>query len=428
MTPLARLFVAAVLINGAYDAVRVAVSYRVLALGGDAASVGIVAATFAVLPMLLALQLGRLVDRSGSRGVFVVGIGVSALAVAGAALSTSIWGLAVTNAVLGLGQIMTMIGAQGFVMELTERSRHVTGFAAFTLAVSLGQSVGTPAIGLLLGVGGTTGPVETTMPLLVMAVVIVLAVPFAVSLPRREPGGQKRRGPGGQSMVALLRRPGMIPAIYAALVVITGVDLVTAYMPVIGESVGLSPLVVTLLVAVRSVFSMISRAAMPLILRMWSQRLILMLAPVVTVPAAVTLGLSDQTLVLGGALAVIGFFWGLNQPVTMNWVTAAAPVGDRSAALSLRLTGNRAAQVALPLGAGAVAAVAGPGSVFLLLGAVSTVSAVSTTVSLRRTPFAELGVHTSRMTAEKPDESGRPADGPEDTNEILRENRKMRHR
>ncbi|AWH91281.1 MFS transporter [Dietzia lutea] len=390
MTPLVRLFIAAVLINGAYDAVRVAVSYRVLALGGDATTVGIVAGTFALLPMLLALHFGRLVDRSGSRGVFFTGIALSALAVSGAALSPSIWVLAVSNTVLGLGQIMTMIGAQGFVMELTERSRHVNGFAAFTLAVSLGQSVGTPAIGLLLGGGGTAGPVKTTFPLFVMAAVIVIALPFALSLPRRAPGGGVARPEGGASMIALLRRPGMIPAIYAALVVITGVDLVTAYMPVIGESVGLSPMVVTLLVAVRSVFSMISRAALPWILRKWPQRTILTLTPLVTVPAAVTLGLGEQTVVLGVALAVIGFFWGLNQPVTMNWVTAVAPAGDRSAALSLRLTGNRAAQVVIPLGAGAVAAVAGPGSVFLLLGGVSAISAVSTSVSLRRTPIAEL--------------------------------------
>lgn len=425
MTPLVRLFIAAVLINGAYDAVRVAVSYRVLALGGDAATVGVVAGTFALLPMLLALHFGRFVDRSGSRGVFFVGIVLSAIAVSGAAVSPSIAVLAVVNTVLGLGQIMTMIGAQGFVMELTERSRHVNGFAAFTLAVSLGQSVGTPAIGLLLGSGGTTGAVETTFPLFVMAAVMVIALPFAASLPRRARGGGAARGEGGASMYALLRRPGMVPSIYAALVVIAGVDLVTAYMPVIGESVGLSPFVVTLLVSVRSVFSMISRASLPWILRRWPQKTILMLTPVVTVPAAIVLGLADQTLVLGAALAVIGFFWGLNQPVTMNWVTAAAPVGDRSAALSLRLTGNRAAQVVIPLGAGAVAGVAGPGSVFLLLGAVSAVSAVSTAVSLRRTPFAELGTTATRETGEPSEE---PPDETTGTTDPENGNRKLSNR
>lgn len=429
MSPLGRLFIAAVLINGAYDAVRVAVSYRVLALGGDAAMVGIVAGTFALLPMLLALYFGRFVDRSGSRGVFFLGIVLSALAVGGAALAPSIAVLAVVNTVLGLGQIMTMIGAQGFVMELTDRSRHVNGFAAFTLAVSLGQSIGTPALGLLLGAGPQPDTVETTMPLLVMAAVMVIALPFAASLPQRAWGGSAARVQGGASLGSLLRRPGMVPSIYAALVVIAGVDLITAYMPVIGESVGLSPFVVTLLVAVRSVFSMVSRATLPWILRTVQQRLILMVTPVVTVPAAIVLGLTGETLVLAAALAVIGFFWGLNQPVTMNWVTAAAPQGDRSAALSLRLTGNRAAQVVIPLGAGAVAGISGPGSVFLLLGAVSAISAVSTTVSLKRTPFPELSALVGRRSEERPEAPpDRPPCDPIGTTDPVTDSRKLNKR
>lgn len=411
--PLGRLFIATVLINGAYDAVRVAVSYRVLNLGGDAATVGLVAATFSVLPMLLALHFGRSVDRSGSRGVFFTGIVLSAAAVAGAGMSPSVAVLAAVNAVLGLGQIMTMIGAQGFVMELTDRSRHVNGFAMFALAVSLGQSVGTPIMGVLLESGRTDGTVQTTVPLFVMAVIIAIALPLAATLPRSIRGGSSSRRAGGASMAAILRRPGMTPAIFAALVVISGIDLITAYLPVIGEATGLSPLIVTLLVALRSVFSMISRAAMPWFLRRWTQTAILKLTPVVTAPAALVLGLSGDVVVLGLALAVIGFFWGLNQPVTMNWVTAAAPAGDRSAALSLRLTGNRAAQVIFPLGAGAIAGVAGPGSVFFLVGAVTAASAVSTSLSLRKNPVMELGTvgrrHKDGTTEPPPRAASTPA-------------------
>src|SRR5699024_5624161 len=119
------------------------------------------------------------------------------------------------------------------------------------------------------------------------------------------------------------------------------------------------------------------------------QRAILIASPVVTTPAVLVLGLSGEAAVLWGCLPVIGFFWGMNQPVTLSWVPAAAPSGDRAAALSLRLTGNRAAQVLIPLGAGALAGVAGPGSVFLLSGALTATSAVTTTTSLHRHPFCD---------------------------------------
>ena len=185
--PLTRLFVAVVLINGAYDAVRVAVSYRVLALGGDAAQVGLVAATFAALPMRVALQFGRLVDRRGSWGVLAVGTAVSASAVALTAVAPSLPVLAAANAMVGLGQVMTLIAAQGFVMELTTRDRHVNGFAMFTLAVSVGQAVGTPVMGVLLQAGRTGEHVETGPALWVMATAIVISLPFALTLPRFTP-------------------------------------------------------------------------------------------------------------------------------------------------------------------------------------------------------------------------------------------------
>lgn len=351
-TPLARLFIAAVLINGAYDAVRVAVSYRVLALGGDAVTVGLVASSFALLPMLFALYFGRIVDRTGSWRVLVSGTALSAAAVALAAVAPTIAVLAVANTVMGLGQVMTLIGAQGFVMELTDRERHVNGFAMFTLAVSLGQTVGTPVMGVLLEHGRVGGIVETGPALAVMAAAFLVALPFALSLPGRGRAGGTADRPPAASMSALVRRTGMAPSIFAALIVVTGFDLITAYMPVVGESVGLSALTVSLLVGLRSASSMVSRAAMPWVLRRFSQRTILITAPVVTTPAVVVLGLAGDPVVLALVLVVIGFFWGMNQPVTMNWVTAAAPVGDRAAALSLRLTGNRAAQVLVPLGAG----------------------------------------------------------------------------
>src|SRR5699024_1049337 len=268
--PLVRLFIATVLITGAYDAARVAISYRVLALGGDsvavglvassfarlpmlvalsfgrlvdlrrssrvraarvaisylvlalggdAVAVGLVASRFALLPMLVALSFGRLVDRRCSWGVLGAGAAVSAAAVALAAVSPTIAVLAAANAAMGLGQVMTLIGAQGFVMELTERSRHVNGFAMFTLAVSVGQTLGTPAMGLLLRSGrGDDGTVATGPGLAVMAVAIAVALPFCLSLPRNaRRSGQASRA-AAASMPALVRRTGMVPSIFAALI------------------------------------------------------------------------------------------------------------------------------------------------------------------------------------------------------------------
>src|SRR5699024_12315908 len=82
--------------------------------------------------------------------------------------------------------------------------------------------------------------VATGPGLAVMAVAIAVALPFCLSLPRNaRRSGQASRA-AAASMPALVRRTGMVPSIFAALIVVTGFDLITAYMPGVAESVGLS--------------------------------------------------------------------------------------------------------------------------------------------------------------------------------------------
>ena len=117
MRPLPLVFASGVLVHGAYDAVRVLVSYKVLNLGGGAAEVGLIAGTFALVPLLLALRIGRWVDGHGSWGVMVAGGGISLAACAGILVSPNLLVLGLATALLGLGQVMTFLAGQGVIME-----------------------------------------------------------------------------------------------------------------------------------------------------------------------------------------------------------------------------------------------------------------------------------------------------------------------
>jgi hypothetical protein len=61
--------------------------------------------------------------------------------------------------------------------------------------------------------------------------------------------------------------------------------------------------------------------------------------------------------------------------MTMSWVATRATVGSRGTAMSLRLLGNRVGQVAIPLAAGGVAAVAGTAGVLATAGVTVAISA-----------------------------------------------------
>jgi MFS family permease len=74
---------------------------------------------------------------------------------------------------------------------------------------------------------------------------------------------------------------------------------------------------------------------------------------------------ATSAITLGASMAVIGFLLGMGQPLTMSIVSKKTPIEERAMAISIRLFGNRFGQFIVPMGAGALAAPFGGGSVFI---------------------------------------------------------------
>lgn len=395
LKPLPLVFASGVLVHGAYDAVRVLVSYRVINLGGSGAEVGLVAATFALIPLLLALRIGRWVDGHGSWGVMVVGGALSLVACVGVMLSPTFLLLGLSNVLLGLGQVMTFLAGQGVIMENSTPDKFVNGFALFSLSVALGQSIGTPLVGVLVEIRRTGGPggyVDTDLAMAAMVVAVAIALPLMFLLPRLHVGDVHVQSTRSKpDMLGIARIHGMPAAVYASLVVLTGIDLITAYLPVVGEYYGVAPLTVTLLVALRSVFSMLSRAGMPLLMRIASGPTLLTAALAISTPAIIAAAFTGNVAWLAVSMAVVGFCWGMSQPLSMNWVATLVDPSIRASALSLRLTGNRLAQVVVPALVGAFTGPFGPGFVFLTSGLLTGTAAVSTRIFFKESPKEKPG-------------------------------------
>jgi hypothetical protein len=72
---------------------------------------------------------------------------------------------------------------------------------------------------------------------------------------------------------------------------------------------------------------------------------------------------------LYAVIAASGFALGIANTITVTSVVAMTAAGSRGTANSLRVTGNRIAQVALPFGASLVATVSGAASIFVIIAA-----------------------------------------------------------
>ncbi|MGW0182567.1 MFS transporter [Nocardia sp. NPDC003345] len=347
--------------------VRTLISYRALALGGDGLTVGLITAAFAVLPLVVALRIGRAVDRGLAVPALRLGLILTVVAVVLAATSTQLLVLGTASALLGLAQMLHTVACQSMVALWSPPELMDSRFGHLTLSVSVGQLLGFPIAGLVATLTTQdSGAVSTGPALLVMGAIAAAAVlPAFLFAPGNTTRVSRSDAAGGQqSTFRLLATPGMKPAIFSSLTVLTAMDLLMAYLPVLGQQMGLSVATVTALLTARTVTSVLSRATMPILLRKVPRRWLLVSATLASGIPMALVPFTSAVVPLMLAMLLMGFFWGVGQPLTMSWVTVIADSRNRAAALAVRLAGNRIGQVAVPVVAGSLSGLIGVGAIF----------------------------------------------------------------
>ncbi|WP_227014793.1 MULTISPECIES: MFS transporter [Nocardiopsis] len=375
------LLVSVVFTHTALNLARPLVSYRTIALGGDAVAVGLVTAAYALLPLLVAVPLGRATDRTRRMG-WIVGLG-SAILGAGCLLlahGSGLFAVAAASTVLGLGHLLCMVAGQGLIARLSAPQHLDRDFGWFTAAASLGQLVGPLLSGAILAdASGDALLSATSSALLVAAVTGALGMAPLLALARvHMPPPSRSRGSARTPALDLLRRPGLPSGLFASLALLSAVDILTAYLPLVAENRGIPPMLVGVLLSLRAGFSLLSRLLLSRLVLRWSREALIVVSTAAAglSMAVVALPVSDP-FVLGAVLAVGGFLLGFGQPLTMSKVTTAAPEGARGAALALRVWGNRLGQVGIPaVGAGVSGVVGTPGALWFAA-AVLVASAVT---------------------------------------------------
>ena len=403
------LVAGALLTQTALNLVRPVTTYKLLSLDADSVTVGLVTAAYAVVPLVTAMWLGRMTDRVRDlRTMVVVGALVLALGAGALALAPSVALVAVASALLGMGHLVFTIAGQSAVARFSPPDQLDKGFGWFTAAFSAGQLVGPLLVGVLLGTGSDVASPERvadiTLSLWIGAGLSVLVVPVmllrrpasgAAGAPARndDAAAAEQAAPAtGElevvpatapraSMLRILRVPGIPSHMLASLALLAMLDILTAFLPLVGERAGVSPAWIGVLLAVRGGASIVSRVLLPWLAHRMSRRALLLVS---LYGAGITLAVPPAVITVPWLAAVLlfvgGFCLGLGQPITMTLVSTAVPTSWRGSALAVRLVGNRAGQVAMPLLAGLVAAPLGPAGAIWSTCAVLLVSGLEKTV------------------------------------------------
>lgn len=361
---------------------RPTTSYRAIELGVGTAWLGVLAASFALVPLVVALPAGDMADKFGERRVMLVGTLVVGL---GAALfvidNGSFAMLLVGTVVLGSGHLLCTVAQQALVANLVPAADLDRAFGYFTFAATIGQAAG-PGLLALFGSGAA---IPRTQEAFLVAAALALALLLVSTCVRRTPCQARPSAPGERRVARLVRLPGVFRALVVGAVVIAAMDIVLVFLPALGAEAGMSVGVVSALLMARAVATMVSRLFTGT-LTAWLGRRILLVVSIGTsglatalVPLPVPLWLVFVSVVM------MGFGLGVCQPATLAWLAEISPPGMRGRVMSLRLVGNRLGQVLVPSGVGLAAAGLGAaGVLWVTAGSLLGAAVLTRTVPMDR--------------------------------------------
>lgn len=363
------LIATALLSQTTLNLVRPVTTYKLISLDAGPVTVGLTTAAYALLPMVTAIWLGRLSSRIAQiRFLMLTGAGLMGLGALGVALANGFVMVAAASAVLGMGHLVFTIGGQSSIARYFPDDQLDKGFGWFTAAFAAGQFLGPLVGGLILGTTSSASSPERiadiNLSLWIGAGCALLAIPLL--LPNLQPRLAKHTAvtptPKSKASMGSILRVKSIPShMLASLSLLSIVDILTAFLPLVAEKHGVTPVAVGTLLAIRGGASVISRLFLPWISNHFTRESILLTS---LYTAGISIALApifiDVLWLAALALLIGGFFLGMGQPVTMTLVSTAVPTQDRGAALAVRLMGNRLGQVVLPVVASTVAAGTGP--------------------------------------------------------------------
>ena len=367
LLPWARpLLLSSTLTQATIYVLRPMMTYRALELDANAAQVGLIAAVYALFPVLLALQFGRLVGKLGEGKFIIAGTLIMIVTSIFLVFANSLLLLSIAAALSGIAHLACMIGGQTIVALRAPRENYDRYFGYYTFSASFGHMAGPLLATLVAGSDGSL-PKSTSSAFLLGAFLSIIALIPVLSWRREKPSVQATTNGDGTYAAAfkLIRKPGILAAIYISLAISATADVLVVFLPLYGSENRFSPYAVGIILALRAGTTMLSRFFLGRLSERFSTYQLLMWSTLISVLACGAMAFAKTPLSLAAIVFVAGFSLGIGQPLTMSLVSQKTVADERALAVSARLLGNRLGQFIVPAAAGAVAAASGSGAVFI---------------------------------------------------------------
>ncbi|OGA16429.1 MAG: hypothetical protein A3H32_08325 [Betaproteobacteria bacterium RIFCSPLOWO2_02_FULL_63_19] len=350
--PLYLLIFFSTLSHSAFIGCRVIVSLYAIHLQGTPFTVGTLIALFGLLPMLLSLAVGRLIDRLGGRIPMLVG---SVFVAAGMLLPPLVPGIATLYLVcplIGLAYVTCHLSVQSMVGLMGKAEDRPANFSHLSMAFSVSAFLGPMFAGLSIDWLGYSSAftILSLLPLVSAAALVTNRLKL--------PAPRARGDQPGKPRVADLLRHRELRSVF----VVTGLhaiawELFSFMTPVYGSQVGLSASAIGVVMASFAIASFTIRLALPYISRRITPWRLLRDTMLLAALAYALFPVMTQLALLMTLAFVLGMSLGCSQPMVMTLLHDTAPEGRTGEAVGMRATIVTTGQTLMPLLFGAVGSV-----------------------------------------------------------------------
>lgn len=331
----------------AFRGAKILISLSALAGQATPFQVGILAAMFAIFPMVLAVYAGKFADDAGVGKPIVGGSVASAAGLLVPLAIPGLGGLMASAALLGVGHIFFHVATHILIGSYGEGEVRTRNFATLSLGGSIAAFIGPALGGISIDFWGYP---NTHMLLAGIAMSPALLFAYPGVVPKRV-GHAKHEGGGS---LELLRDPGLRRTLVMSGVTLTGIELFTFYFPVYGRSVGLSASSIGAVMSMYAVAVFLVRMGMPRATRYMGEVGVLTASLFFAGTVYLLVPFFSEAALLAVIAFLLGIGLGCAQPLTIILTYNHAPPGRAGEALGLRLTVNKLAQVVVPLAFGAM--------------------------------------------------------------------------
>lgn len=352
-------------------------------LGTSPAIIGVLTASLSLLPMVLAVRTGALIDRIGSRAAMLLAALLLTVSPVSVMLRPGVPALFVTEILLGLANLLSVVASQTLTATLGSAEEHEGNFGWYATYVAAGQVVGPLLAGLIAQWHGYLSAFAATGGVAAASLLLTFTLPDARARAAGDGAGERPGRSLGRAR-SLLAVAEVQLAIVFTFSIAFAQAVFLSFFPVILQGAGMAAGAIGTLISLRAVVSMVLRPFLPsLVARLGTRRHTLVVMVVLMALGSAALAVNQGLALAALVSVVVGVAWGLAPPLSTVMVVSGAAETELGFALGVRFTVNRLAQLLGPLAIGAVA-----GALSLQAGFLASGGLIAASLAYLRMPAA----------------------------------------